>query len=599
MKLRSFFTALAIVVTTLFLVGAGGLYWIVSTSPLNVLIQGQGATPIAAMFVPKQAPVVVSLLTNPDRLERFRRVVAQPSERREARAELTQLEQRLLASTGLDYHQDIQPWLGDEITLAVTTPDLDRDRANGQQPGYLLAVATRDTEQAREFLQLFWQKRAISGADLVFEQYKGVKIIYGNVMGAPVAHGTKPAQGSVKPAASPSLATAVVGSQFVLFANDPKVLRNAINNAQAPGLSIGSATFYQRTLDTLDQPRIGLSFVNLPRLAEFLGAAPQTTTKATTTIPEPLYQTVAIALELNRQGITLETALIPTGDKGETVKPALSQPVAALQYLPASSAISAAGNNLDRFWQQVNQGLTGYPTVAQLVNLPIAQLQHQTTLDLPAVIFPLIKGEYALGVVPTPAVVTVEPSKKTKKKPAPPTAAPTPATDWVFVTRRSADTRTLLEKLDAIAQKQGLSSGQLPLDNQTVSAWTRLITNSAGTQLPSTLQAEVRGVHTTVEDYELFASSIAAMNQALSTGEASLLNSSAFQQATRPLLEPNDGYLYLDWHTTAPLLERQFPLLKVVQLAGKPFFSHLRSLTVSSYGSEAGIRRGGILLRLS
>jgi len=46
----------------------------------------------------------------------------------------------LLANTGLDYRRDIQPWLG-EITLAVTTIDIDRDAQNGQ-PGYLMALAT-------------------------------------------------------------------------------------------------------------------------------------------------------------------------------------------------------------------------------------------------------------------------------------------------------------------------------------------------------------------------------------------------------------------------------------------------------------------------
>jgi len=83
---------------------------------------------------------MVSLLVNPDRLESF--LAARPGQRRRARQELNQ-KTNLLANTGLDYQRDIQPWLGDEITLAVTTIDIDRDEQNGRQPGSLMALATK------------------------------------------------------------------------------------------------------------------------------------------------------------------------------------------------------------------------------------------------------------------------------------------------------------------------------------------------------------------------------------------------------------------------------------------------------------------------
>jgi len=82
------------------------------------------------MFVPKQAPVMVSMLANPDRLESFRQVVALPEN---VTPGTKQLKTNLLANTGLDYRRDIQPWLGDD-TLAVTTIDIDRDEQNGN-PG--------------------------------------------------------------------------------------------------------------------------------------------------------------------------------------------------------------------------------------------------------------------------------------------------------------------------------------------------------------------------------------------------------------------------------------------------------------------------------
>ena len=64
MKRRSFFSLLAIGVLVLLLTGIGGFYWLVRESPLTLLQGGNQKTP--------EAPVMVSMLANLDRLESFR-----------------------------------------------------------------------------------------------------------------------------------------------------------------------------------------------------------------------------------------------------------------------------------------------------------------------------------------------------------------------------------------------------------------------------------------------------------------------------------------------------------------------------------------------
>jgi uncharacterized protein YjiS (DUF1127 family) len=583
MKLRSFFYALAASVLVLLLISASGFYWITSHSPLALLRGGQVASPTAAMFVPKQAPVLVSLLVNPDRLESFRQVVARPGERRRSRAELEQLKQSLLANTGLDYRRDVQPWLGDEITLAITSSDIDRDDQNGQQLGYLLAVATQDPERSREFLQLFWQKRAIAGTDLVFEQYKGVKLIYGNSKEVKQLKG-KRRQSTSSPLtlnASPSLASAVVGNQFVLFANHPKVLRDAVNNVQAPDLSLRDSSTYQQALATLPKARIGLTFLNLPTLATLIGNE----------APSPLYESEAIALELTRKGLIAETALLATADTAIPTRPVLAQPVGALNYLPAATALAFSGSNLNlqgyttqnQQWLQVTNGFAGFDATSRLVNQPLADLKTHWGIELPQDIFDWVQGEYALGLLPRATPV---------------------GSDWILVAQKSADTaEPALERLDAIAKQQGLSVGPLTLGNQQITTWTKLATAATQTagsnQEPMTLKAQVKGVHATVDNYEIFTSSVEAMGEALQAPQNPLLTQRKFQQAIAPLPQPNEGYVYLDWLASQPVLERQLPILKFVELSGQPLFSYLRSLSASSYSAETGIRRGAVFVRLS
>lgn len=379
MKRSSFFSLLVAGVIVLLLTGIGGYYWLVRESPLTLLRGGSQTTPAAAMFVSKQAPVMVSLLVNPDRLEPLQRVVARPGERRRSRTELNQLKTNLLANTGLDYRQDIQPWLDDEITLAVTTVDIDRDSKNGQQPGYLMALATKDADKSREFLQLLFSKRAIAGTELAFEKYKGVQLI---------------SEGE-------ALSGALVGDRFVLFANHPKVLRDAINNVQAPDLGLTSSSQYQQALTLLPPARIGVTFLNVPNLLSWLGNEPQPQT----------YQSQIIALELNRQGLLAETALLAAPEQQiSPPAPALSQLVGALQYIPAATGFSISGSDLshlentdlNQLWTQSAQ-LSGsdYDAISRLVKQPLAALQARWGIDLKKDIFSWVQGEYALGLLST------------------------------------------------------------------------------------------------------------------------------------------------------------------------------------------------------
>ncbi|PSB28435.1 DUF3352 domain-containing protein [Stenomitos frigidus] len=607
MKLRSLFSFLSIVVLVLLLLSAGGFYWLVARNPVRVLSSEPRTTPGAALFVPRQAPVMVSLLLNPAQLETFQLVATPPAERRRVREELDQLKQNLLTNTGLDYKRDIQPWLGQEITLAVTSLDLDHDAANGQQPGYLAAIATEDPQQSREFLELFWQKRAIAGSDLVFEQYKGVKIIAANPPAGDrdsVATARKPKPPSyrlqlqpLKPLAAPAptrtLASAAVGDRFILFANHPKVLREAINNVQAPDLSLEQSKVFTQAIDTLTQQRVGLTYIDVPKLTQLLDRErPLTTSAQRPTMANPtiagdesslLKQTLVAGFALNQHGLLAEMALLSPGGATTAFAPPLSQPIGALQYLPSTSSLSASGTHLDRLWSQLSKGLASYETVSQLIDQPLRALQDRWQLDLPNDVFSWVKGEYALAMVPPDSV----------------SANGTLRPDWIFAAQRPSleVDQQAIAHLDDLAKQQGLNVGPLTMGDRTVSAWTRLTADRAASQ-PLSLQASVQGVHASVGNYELFATSVAAMDSALKAADRSLVAVETFKHATTSLLKPNSGYLYVDWDASRPILEQQFPALKVLELAGKPFFNRLRSLTLSSYGAQSGVQRGGALIQL-
>jgi hypothetical protein len=555
MKLRSFFLALAAAVLVLLTVAGTSLAWILKQSPLPLLQGGVMAEPTAAILVSKQAPVMVSLLVNPDRLEAFGQLATLPSNRRRSHQAIKQLEQSLLANTGLNYEREIKPWIGEEVTLAVTSLDFDRDADNGIQPGYLLAVKTKDAELAREFLQLSYSQQAIAGTfDLVFEPYKGINLIY-----------KRP---QVPQSNTRLNASAVVGD-FVLFANNPKVLREAINDAQVPDLNLKNAPAYQEALQTILEPHIGLVYANLPAFSAWID---------NTSVPEApdITQVLAVTLALKSQGLVAQTALLGVSGE-ENQAPLLAEPVDALNYVPANSLFAAAATNLTQFWAQVETGLAANSPLQQLLTQVLNRLQQPLGLNLPQDIFNWVQGEYSLALVPHPDGS---------------------GADWIFVAEKvpGAHAEEAIAHLDDLAKEQGYSVGNLPVLDTPVTAWTKLKT--AAENSITRLDAQVRGVHTSRDRYEIFTSSVEAMSQALAAGLPSLVQSQKFQQAISAFPTANDGYLYLDWNQSEPLLEAKFPVLRVAELAVKPLLNNLRSLTLSAQGSENGIRRATIFFNV-
>lgn len=580
MKFRAFLSVLIGLCIGLVSLG-GAVFWrLTADSPLKLLQNGSSTHPTATLFIPKQTPLMVSLLVNPDELTRLHQVIVPPWQRREARLEGERIRQSILVDTGLDYTTDIQPWLGDELTFAITSPDLDRDAANGQQPGYLWVLTSRTGEQAEAFLQTLWQKRAALGQSLVFEQYAGIKLIYGQVS----SQVKQPNSVSQFPSnlAIESLATAVVADKFVLLANAPEVLRQVINVAQASDLSLETTSTYKQAIRDLPANRVGLAFIDVPELLNWLTPDAARRGEPKRTEPSDRLDHVLASLRLDPQGLVIDTAfanhLAP--ESGHPLATDL-MPVEAMKFLPSTVAFSASGRNLQQLWHNLTQIAQGYPTLANAVlklQTTVAQVADHTSIET---LLGWIEDEYALGLLPQAA-----PSKP----------------DWILAVHRSDTTALQVTALDDLARRCGLSVGTLPLNERTITVWTQLSmgrTRKGRALNPSgNLSADVVGLHSTVGEYEIFSTSLEAMRQAIQAPDQSLRDSVAFMNAIAPLDVMGEGQLYIDWSNTEPWLKQQFPQLAAVELAARPLVDHLQSLAISSSNSKSPLGRGGIVVRL-
>ncbi|MBF2017103.1 MAG: DUF3352 domain-containing protein [Rivularia sp. T60_A2020_040] len=512
-----------------------------SQNSLNLLNQ-----PGATVFVSKQAPIMVSMLVNPNRFEAL-----------DGEIKLSKLKTNLFANTGLDYQKDVQPWLGNQITLAVTTDDIDRDAANGKQPGYLIALTTKDATQSREFIELLFSKRVLTGTSLVVEQYKGVKLI-----------SDIPQTGEIKK----PLAATVVGDNFVLFANDAKILREAVNNLQAPGLSLASLDKYQQAIKQLKNQTEAVTFLNLPAVAKWQGL----------NLSSPLtYNNQLISLSTKSPGLLAETSLL--ADSPTLPAEELFDKIAALSYIPANSGLLIAGkdlSNLDNsnvglFWQQTYSVISGDSgeNAASQINQPLTNLQKRWGINFKKDIFSWVKGEYAIALLPNTENQTPE---------------------WVFVTEKSSTTPSDISHLDEIAVQNGLTVTPINLNEKSISTWTQL-TTTGNKASNFSIQAKVLGAHTSKDNYEIFASSIELMDEVLNNKENFFNDNHNFQKSIAGIPQPNQGYVFIDWTKSQNFIENQLPILKLVEIIGKPFFDKLQSLTISSYDSNPNLLKAGAL----
>lgn len=570
MKSRTFFSAIAVVAALLFVMGIAGFWGLTANSPRALLTQGGQSVPTAAQFVPRQSPLMVSLLARPDRLWSLRQLLTVPGKRFQAREEWQAVKSSVERWLGWNYETDLQPWLDEELTLAVTQLDLDHNPRNGQQSGYLAVLSCRDGQKAREAIHLLWQKRAISGKTLVFETVSGIALIYDQVpLTTPPTLPREKVTNGID-----TLASAVVADRFILLANHPQVLRQAITTFQAPDVSLAKEASYREAVQQLPSQRIGWVYGNLPTLLPWLGLAPSS-------LPAPLetdgYRANRIfaSLKAAETGLLIDTAIAATPGTTFPLRPrdATAQTLPeALTFLPVETLAAISGQHLSMALAETAENIGAYSVVERSLAAFVKALALPTVATSPE-LWQNVAGEYALGLVPE----TV------------------PA--WLLATR-IVDVPPF-KPWDDLVQEQGLTVSHITLADQDITVWTKLSLDMGNSTGVARLGTQVIGVHTTIRDYEVFATSLSALQQAIQAiGTASLLKQPVFTDLIDSIESLDDTVIYLDWPQLKLSLLTRFPLLKALEQGGQLFTSHIGPLLATGFEGSSSLQQGQLIIRL-
>ncbi len=557
-------------VIALLILGGKAYGWVAEHRSLHLLDRQITQPPATAIFVPKRAPVAISLLASIDDLTNLQRLVT-PNAKRRSSEDVIKLWKRWVADRlHLDYQREIAPWLGEEITLAITDLNFDRIAENPppsgylsfltnrqskhiSQPGYLAVLTTNNAKLSASKIQAWW-KRQVAAKKMDFQTYQGVKIGYNE---------------------RDRVASAIVANKYILFANHPKVLRAAINNLQVTNLSILDNPTYQNLLAANNHHRIGIGYAGLTELAPWLG------TEAGAKYPQAGFN-----LGIDRQGLIADIVFYPTADRtadrpqippeksstspGDTTGTA----IAALTYLPPQSTIAIAGVDLQNWQQQLTNILPPQPQLIPLLDRQLNTISQQLGIDLTKDIFSWTTGEYAIAAIPNP----------THKTP-----------DWVFVAERTQPELVdgAIADFDELARLAGYNVGLLPWKERQVIGWTKLTTQTTPNSITQ-LVAQVPLTHTTLDRYTIFASSVEAMDNTLkSIDTKSILDSDRYRRATNLIAADRSGYLYANWDTLASILPDRGGKIGSI---GEAILTGLPNISFNSY-TTADTQRITLLLQ--
>ncbi|NJL64315.1 MAG: DUF3352 domain-containing protein [Methylacidiphilales bacterium] len=482
--------------------------------------------PTAANVIPQDALFTVSLTTDSKQWKRLREFGTKELQT-ELDRNLVQLRDRFLANNGYDFQKDIQPWVGEEVTLAVLAPDAikppskpvatDGKVANTQQMVMVLPI--KNPENAKGILTQIkapkggnWRdKRSLMPS--AYRTYQGVLIKESDI-----STGDK-------------FSATVIDNKFVIITDSPKATEKAIDAytaktslAKVPGL----ADNFPKIANY--QP-FAQFYINVPISAKIASAAPNRQLPAQVLTQLQNNQGLAGTITLENEGIRVKGVSWLNPNSQRTL--AVENNAGEMQKrIPAETLMMLSGGNLQRTWADYVSTSQGNPLSPLAPEKLRTDFKSLTNMDLERDLLSWMGNEYSLSVVPVVSKAGADESFRAA---------------LMFMVKVSNKNRAeaSLKELDEVMRSQY----QFRIEEKNISG--KLVTNWIGPF--GTLTAS----HGWLDDKVTFLTIGAPITEKIiSNSGNSLSNAAKFQKTLPSELNPTNGQFYLD----VDGIQKNFPL---------------------------------------
>lgn len=446
--------------------GGATAWWLLQRTPISEL-------PVGADVLPQQTAASFSFTSDAGQWRRLRQYGTTTSQASFDRS-LATWRDRLLVQNGFDYQQDVQPWVGEEITVAfLNPPDAEASGAASPANGKdvlpyrppngadfdrsaLMVLPIADAEKAQ---RLMTTPKVKSDQEWADRDYKGVKIRE--------VHGQTQLD----------YAVALVDSRFLVASGDVQSIEQVIDAFKSKATVAQNADYgraFSQLREEVANPFMRL-YVNVPAATEYAS------NNANQPIPPQLLslmqnnQGLASAMTLESNGMRWRGATWIAANSRIRLK-ADNQAERMPVLLPAESVLMASGDNLKEFWQnysQPAQGEAGQATQGRLFSASSIQqnFRNLTGLDWDKDVIAWTGGEFAISLLSAPAATS-----GTAPSPDPTAGSTSGTTAGLLLITQASDRRAADEaftKLDqAMQERNGWQVQETELEGQPVVTWT-------------------------------------------------------------------------------------------------------------------------------
>jgi len=524
------------------LVGGGiAAYWL--------LIQPQRLAenlPVGVNIIPQNALLTVSVSTQPAKWQQLR---AFGTLQTQAALDnyLVELRDRFLSANGYNYQQDIQPWVGKEITLAVVPPQANPSTPTGAQQAIVavLPIAKLDIAQ-----QIFAQPKSLPQGKWNERTYKGVEI--------------KETQGTKQ-----SYSLAVLDRRFLVVSDNPQATERAIDTFKS-GNSLTKLAGYGESLSKIAaSDRFAQVYVNVPAAATVVNnpkrsLSPQALAKLQQN------QGLAATINLETEGVNFKSIswLKQNSDRAYVVQNNAGK---MQSRLPAETLMMLSGGNLQQLWQDYIKGANANPIAPFPPENLRSGVKSLTGLDLDEDLLSWMNGEFSLAVIPATAKTDSTPSDF--------------ALSLAFLVQASdADkARKAIQELDrVVSDRYQFKIQQAQVAGKPVVNWVA----PYGT---------VTATHGWLDNnVAFFALGAPVADKIITQSPANLASTEQFQKTVPSELNPNNGQFFLNINPTFKAL----PLPQFIPNQ-QDFLAAVRSIGVTSAVSDRRSIRYDVFMMLN
>jgi hypothetical protein len=506
-------------------------------------IHGESQPVNLASVIPADAYFAAYISNEPEAWSKLQKF-GTPAAQKIITQQLTEVQQKFLAETKMDYVKDIQPWMGNVMVAAVPDPS-----GKASEPQIIVAIGVKDKLKALDFANKFKSQSKEPTKEI---DYKGVKI-------------TDTGKGKNESF------SALVNDELVVSPQQHSV-ELAIDTAKGSQSLASKAGNDWLKADTLQLQQPIMAFY-LPDYASGVkqllksGKNPVTLDAATENEMNKI-QSVGGGIAIDDAGIRMK---IVTKTDGTT----LSLPNAASKQVssfPSDTFAIFGGTGIDRVWTEVTRIAALKPETQKVLTEARANFTKSTQLDLDKDVFAWMGGEYSMAMIPASTGITA--------------MAGFGGTVAIESTDK-ATTDNTMSKLTTLAKSAGLQTEQRQVEGKSITD----LKGPNGTFL-SYGWLNDKSMYLSVGDGLIEKS-------AKPTGEA-LDRNANFTAALGTLPQDRQSYAYVDIEKISTLFGARIALLsgKSIPADVDAFISSVRGLGITSIQVDKNTYRSESLLSL-